>query len=126
MCGQSFKMPEDGGGRIRCRHSGYFRSRFFVAREAVKAGGEVICLPRHELCTCFGRFWGFLCDRFALKVFLPVKKGRATRLAALSSESRTLVFYESPHRLVKTLTHSLETFGPEPLPHLCAVRFQGA
>ncbi len=47
----------DGGGRIRCRHSGYFRSRFLVAREAVKAGVEVICLPgATAFCTGFGRF----------------------------------------------------------------------
>ena len=74
---------------------------FLVAREAVKAGVPALVAS------------GLPCDRFCFEGFLPVKKGRATRLAALSSESRTLVFYESPHRLVKTLTQFVETFGPE-------------
>lgn len=86
---------------------------FLVAREAVKAGVEVICLPGATAFVPALVASGLPCDRFCFEGFLPVKKGRATRLAALSSESRTLVFYESPHRLVKTLTQFVETFGPE-------------
>ena len=59
------------------------------------------------------------CDRFCFEGFLPVKKGRATRLAALASETRTLVFYESPHRLVKTLTQFSEVFGPDRQVSVC-------
>ena len=86
---------------------------FLVAREAVKAGVEVICLPGATAFVPALVTSGLPCDRFCFEGFLPVKKGRVTRLAALSSESRTLVFYESPHRLVKTLTQFVETFGPE-------------
>ena len=71
---------------------------FLVAREAVKAGVEVICLPGATAFVPALVASGLPCDRFCFEGFLPVKKGRATRLAALSSESRTLVFYESPHR----------------------------
>lgn len=52
-------------------------------------------------------------DRFVFEGFLPVKKGRQTRLQELAAEPRTMVFYESPHRLVKTLGHLAEAFGPE-------------
>lgn len=52
-------------------------------------------------------------DKFVFEGFLPVKKGRQTRLAFLSNETRTMVFYESPHKLLKTLTHFLDYFGLE-------------
>ena len=95
---------------------------FLVAREAVKAGVEVICLPGATAFVPALVASGLPCDRFCFEGFLPVKKGRATRLAALSSESRTLVFYESPHRLVKTLTQFVELSGRSAkLP--CAVKF---
>ncbi len=54
---------------------------------------------------------GLPCDRFTFEGFLPVKKGRAARLAELASESRTMIFYESPMRLVKTLQQLADTFG---------------
>ena len=53
------------------------------------------------------------CDRFCFEGFLPQKKGRSTRLKALVCEQRTMVFYESPYRLVKALTQFAECFGPE-------------
>ena len=56
---------------------------------------------------------GFPCDRFCFEGFLPVKKGRQTRLKALAGEERTMIFYESPFRLVKTLGQFIEVFGPE-------------
>lgn len=65
---------------------------FLVAREAVKAGVEVVCLPGATAFVPALVASGLPCDRFCFEGFLPVKKGRATRLAALSSESRTLVF----------------------------------
>ncbi len=56
---------------------------------------------------------GFPCDKFIFEGFLPHKKGRQTRLKILAQESRTMVLYESPHRLVKTLEQMLEFFEPE-------------
>jgi 16S rRNA (cytidine1402-2'-O)-methyltransferase len=56
---------------------------------------------------------GLPCDRFCFEGFLPVKKGRLTRLNALASEPRTMVFYESPYRLVKTLEQLTDCFGPD-------------
>ena len=56
---------------------------------------------------------GFPCDRFCFEGFLPIKKGRNTRLKMLSTESRTVIIYESPYRLVKTLEQIAEIFGPD-------------
>ena len=56
---------------------------------------------------------GIPCDRFCFEGFLPQKKGRLTRLKALSDETRTMVFYESPYRLIKTLTQFAEFFGAD-------------
>ncbi len=62
---------------------------------------------------------GLPCERFTFEGFLPVKKGRAARLAELSNESRTMIFYESPVRLVKTLKQLVETFGAEREASVC-------
>ena len=86
---------------------------FLVAREAVRAGIEVVCLPGATAFVPALVSSGLPCDRFCFEGFLPPKKGRSTRLAALSIESRTMVFYESPHRLVKTLSQFAEVFGEE-------------
>lgn len=86
---------------------------FLVAREAAKAGIEVVCLPGATAFVPALVSSGLPCDRFCFEGFLPPKKGRSTRLAVLSTESRTMVFYESPHRLVKTLTQFTEVFGEE-------------
>lgn len=86
---------------------------FLVAREAVKAGVEVICLPGPTAFVPALVASGLPCDRFCFEGFLPPKKGRATRLALLAEEPRTIVFYESPHRLVKTLAQFVEVFGAE-------------
>jgi len=56
---------------------------------------------------------GLPCERFTFEGFLPQKKGRATRLESLQAEERTMIFYESPYRVVKTLTQFVETFGAE-------------
>ncbi len=92
---------------------------FLVAREAVKAGAEVVCLPGATAFVPALVASGLPCDRFCFEGFLPARKGRAARLAALSSESRTLVFYESPRRLVRTLEQFVETFGPERRAAVC-------
>lgn len=86
---------------------------FLVAREAIKAGVEVSCLPGATAFVPALVSSGLPCDRFCFEGFLPPKKGRATRLALLSEETRTMIFYESPHRLAKTLLQFVEVFGAD-------------
>lgn len=92
---------------------------FLVAREAVRAGVEVICLPGATAFVPALVSSGLPCDRFCFEGFLPPKKGRATRLSALAEESRSIIFYESPHRLVKTLAQFVEVFGAERQVSVC-------
>ncbi|MBQ7574970.1 MAG: 16S rRNA (cytidine(1402)-2'-O)-methyltransferase [Bacteroidales bacterium] len=86
---------------------------FLLVRTCVEAGIEVETLPGPTALIPALVNSGFPCDRFCFEGFLPVKKGRQTRLKALSQEERTMVFYESPFRLVKTLGQFIEYFGPE-------------
>lgn len=86
---------------------------FFLVREAVRAGVEVQCLPGATAFVPALVSSGLPCDRFAFEGFLPQKKGRQTLLQSLSGEQRTMVFYESPRRLVKTLGQFVEVFGPD-------------
>ncbi len=86
---------------------------FLVAREAIRAGIEVITLPGATAFVPALVSSGLPCDKFCFEGFLPQKKGRASRLEALKTENRTIIFYESPYRIVKTLTQFIETFGPE-------------
>lgn len=86
---------------------------FLVTREAIRAGVEVSCLPGPTAVVPALVASGLPCDRFCFEGFLPQKKGRQTRIAALAEETRTMVFYESPHRVVKTLQQFVETFGPD-------------
>lgn len=105
MAGETVAVVSDAGT------PGISDPGFLVTREAVKAGVDVVCLPGATAFVPALVASGLPCDRFCFEGFLPVKKGRSTRLAALASETRTMVFYESPHRLVKTLTQFAETFG---------------
>ena len=84
---------------------------FFLVREAVEAGIEVQCLPGSTAFVPALVCSGLPCDRFCFEGFLPQKKGRQSRLQALVDESRTMVFYESPYRLVKLLSQMAEVFG---------------
>ena len=84
---------------------------FYLAREAAKAGQTVQCLPGPTACIPALIDSGLPCDRFCFEGFLPQKKGRATLLASLARETRTMVFYESPYRLLKTLGQLEEYFG---------------
>lgn len=84
---------------------------FFLAREAVKAGVTVQTLPGATACIPALVSSGLPCDRFCFEGFLPPKKGRQTHLDNLKDESRTMIFYESPYRLVKTLKQFEQTFG---------------
>lgn len=86
---------------------------FLVAREAIRAGIEVITLPGATAMVPALVSSGLPCDRFCFEGFLPQKKGRQSRLKALTTEPRTMVFYESPHRVVKALAQMIEVFGAE-------------
>ena len=79
----------------------------------VKEGIEVDCLPGATAFVPALVNSGLPNDKFVFEGFLPVKKGRQTRLKILSDEGRTMVFYESPHRLVKTLQQFVEYFGAD-------------
>ena len=86
---------------------------FFLVREAVRAGIEVQALPGATAFVPALVSSGLPCDRFCFEGFLPPKKGRQSRIAALTEETRTMVFYESPYRLLKLLQQLCEAFGPE-------------
>ena len=84
-----------------------------MAREAIRAGIEVITLPGATAFVPALVSSGLPCDKFCFEGFLPQKKGRQTRLNALKDETRTIIFYESPHRIVKTLDQFREVFGAD-------------
>ena len=86
---------------------------FLLARTCADEGIEVQTLPGATACIPAIVSSGLPCDRFAFEGFLPQKKGRQTHLQELAKETRTMVFYESPYRLVKTLEQFAEFFGPE-------------
>jgi 16S rRNA (cytidine1402-2'-O)-methyltransferase len=86
---------------------------FLLVRECVKNDIEVDCLPGATAFVPALVNSGLPSDKFVFEGFLPVKKGRQTRLKLLSEEERTIVFYESPHRIVKTLSLFSEYFGED-------------
>ncbi|MCR4824240.1 MAG: 16S rRNA (cytidine(1402)-2'-O)-methyltransferase [Bacteroidales bacterium] len=86
---------------------------FLLARTCAAEGIEVQTLPGATACIPAVVSSGLPCDRFCFEGFLPQKKGRQTLLAQLAQETRTMIFYESPRRLVKTLEQFSEVFGPE-------------
>lgn len=86
---------------------------FMLVRECRRNGVEVECLPGPTAFVPAIVNSGLPCDRFCFEGFLPQKKGRATRLSALAEEQRTMIFYESPLRLQKTLQQFAETFGAD-------------
>lgn len=86
---------------------------FLLVRECRKEGIEVECLPGATAFVPALVNSGIPCDKFCFEGFLPQKKGRKTRLEELQSETRTMVFYESPFRLVKTLEQFAAFFGSE-------------
>jgi 16S rRNA (cytidine1402-2'-O)-methyltransferase len=86
---------------------------FLLVRETLKEGLKIDCLPGATALIPALVKSGFPTDRFSFEGFLPHKKGRQTMLKKLSEEDRTLVLYESPHRLVKTLEQLVEFFGPD-------------
>jgi len=88
---------------------------FLLVRECVKEGIEVDCLPGATAFVPALVNSGLPSEKFIFEGFLPTKKGRQTRLTLLAEEERTMVFYESPHRIVKTLSQFMEYFGEERL-----------
>ena len=86
---------------------------FLLVREALKEGVEVQCLPGPTALIPALVQSGIPCERFIFEGFLPPKKGRQTRLEQMALETRTQVFYESPHKLLKTLEQLVTFFGAD-------------
>ena len=86
---------------------------FLLVREALSLNIKVTCLPGPTAMIPALVQSGLPCERFVFEGFLPTKKGRKKRLEELSAENRTLIFYESPHKLLKTLNQFSEIFGPD-------------
>lgn len=86
---------------------------FLLVRACIEQGIAVECLPGPTAFVPALVNSGLPCDKFVFEGFLPQKKGRQKRLTELAIETRTMVFYESPYRLVKTLSQMAEHFGPD-------------
>ena len=107
--GECFALVSDAGT------PGISDPGFLLLRECLRRGLKADCLPGATAFVPALVKSGLPCDSFVFEGFLPVKKGRQTRLKLLAAEERTMVFYESPHRLLKTLEQFAEPdyFGPE-------------
>ena len=92
---------------------------YLVVRKCIDAGINVECLPGPTAFVPALVTAGLPNDKFCFEGFLPVKKGRKTRLEHLTSETRTIVFYESPHRLLKTISQLKEAFGHDRQAAVC-------
>jgi len=86
---------------------------FLLTRACVDQGIDVECLPGATAFVPALVNSGLPNNRFVFEGFLPIKKGRQTRLEFLALETRTMIFYESPHKLVKTLSHFVDYFGAD-------------
>lgn len=86
---------------------------YLIVARCIERGVKVSCLPGATAFVPALVMSGLPCDRFSFEGFLPNKKGRASALAALANEKRTMIFYESPFRLVKTLQQMAEVFGSD-------------
>ncbi len=105
--GERFALVTDAGT------PGVSDPGFLLVRAALQAGIAVECLPGATAFVPALVVSGLPCDRFTFEGFLPPKKGRRTRLEALRSEERTMVFYESPHRILRALKEFVEVFSGE-------------
>ncbi|MBK9319129.1 MAG: 16S rRNA (cytidine(1402)-2'-O)-methyltransferase [Bacteroidetes bacterium] len=105
--GQEIAMISDAGT------PGISDPGFLLVRECIKEEIEVRCLPGATAFVPALVMSGLPCDRFVFEGFLPQKKGRQTRLLALKEEERTIIFYESPFRLLKLLEECMLHFGEE-------------
>lgn len=113
LAGQNVALVSDAGT------PGISDPGFFLVREAVRAGVEVQCLPGATAFVPALVSSGLPCDRFAFEGFLPQKKGRQTKLESLRDEQRTMIFYESPYRLLKTLQQFAEVYGDDRQVSVC-------
>jgi 16S rRNA (cytidine1402-2'-O)-methyltransferase len=104
--GERFALCSDAGT------PGISDPGFLLVRAAIAAGIAVECLPGPTAFVPALVASGLPCDRFVFEGFLPQKKGRQTRIASLKDEARTMVFYESPHRIARMLNELAEAFGP--------------
>ena len=86
---------------------------FLLVRASIAEGVEVECLPGATAFVPALVMSGLPCDRFVFEGFLPPKKGRVTRLEHLATQNKTVVFYESPHKILKTLKQCAEIFGAD-------------
>ena len=105
--GECFALISDAGT------PGISDPGFLLVRECLKEGVEVECLPGATAFVPALVNSGLSNDKFVFEGFLPVKKGRQTRLKILKEEPRTMIFFESPYRLLKTLNHFFEYFGSD-------------
>jgi 16S rRNA (cytidine1402-2'-O)-methyltransferase len=105
--GDNFALVSDAGT------PGISDPGFLLVREAKNAGLKVECLPGATAFVPALINSGFPSDRFVFEGFLPNKKGRQTRLQQLAEEDRTVILYESPHRLKKALSQIVEFFGED-------------
>lgn len=92
---------------------------FLLVRTCLENGIGVTCLPGATAFVPALVMSGLPSDAFVFEGFLPVKKGRQTRMNSLKEESRTMIFYESPHRILKTLEQFSEVFGPDRRAAVC-------
>ena len=113
LAGQNIALISDAGT------PGISDPGFFLVREAVRSGVEVQCLPGATAFVPALVASGLPCDRFAFEGFLPQKKGRQTKIESLLEEPRTMIFYESPYRLVKTLQQFAEAYGDDRQVSVC-------
>jgi 16S rRNA (cytidine1402-2'-O)-methyltransferase len=86
---------------------------FLLTRACIENDIEVVCLPGATAFVPALVASGIPCTSFVFEGFLPVKKGRKTKLESLAKEERTMIFYESPHKILKTLEDFITTFGAE-------------
>lgn len=107
MAGENVALISDAGT------PGISDPGFLLVRTCVAEGIQVQTLPGATALIPALVDSGFPCDKFCFEGFLPQKKGRQSLLASLAQEHRTMIFYESPFRLVKTLTQMSEAFGTE-------------
>lgn len=113
QAGQTVALVSDAGT------PGISDPGFLLVRECVRNGIEVQTLPGATAFVPALVSSGLPDDRFCFEGFLPQKKGRQTRLNQLADEARTMIFYESPHRLLKTLQQFAEVFGADRQVSVC-------
>lgn len=107
LAGQTVALITDAGT------PGISDPGFLLVRECIKSGIEVECLPGATAMIPALVASGLPCERFVFEGFLPHKKGRETRLKAIAAEERTIILYESPHRILKTLEQLAQFCGED-------------